>query len=202
MGTNTVQAGPDLRPVIWGDGSGVPTSGQSFVVAGLDGNGLLHIRAFDATGVRTDTFEQMEGGAAHLVTTNASGTVLSDIAEASMYGTQATALANFKQQLSSLTPPTVLTLAQSQQFFLELTSILGSAPQAGGGTYTITGGLGSNQYNLAAAGTYTITGGAARTPCTSRPPRPGTRSFCPRAARLSRPAAPSAASPSRRVRRA
>ena len=43
--------------VSWGDGSKVPTSGKNLVITGLDNNGLLHIRTFDAAGVRTDTFE-------------------------------------------------------------------------------------------------------------------------------------------------
>src|SRR5262249_13220879 len=37
----------DLRLMPWGDGSDVPTSGQSLVILGTDGAGLLHIRSFD-----------------------------------------------------------------------------------------------------------------------------------------------------------
>ena len=48
----------DLRFVSWGDGSGVPTSGNELVIVGIDNNGLLHIRIFDAGGKRiTDTDE-------------------------------------------------------------------------------------------------------------------------------------------------
>ena len=60
----------------WGDGSGVPTTGQHLVIVGLDTNGLLHIRTFDAAGVRSDTFETTGAGALHLVSADASGKVL------------------------------------------------------------------------------------------------------------------------------
>jgi len=38
----------DLRLMSWGDGSGVPTSGNNLVIVGIDNSGLLHIRIFDA----------------------------------------------------------------------------------------------------------------------------------------------------------
>ena len=50
--------GYDLRLMSWGDGSGVPTSGNNLVIVGIDNDGLLHIRIFDAGGNRvTDTDE-------------------------------------------------------------------------------------------------------------------------------------------------
>ena len=70
----------------WGAGPGVQTSGKGPVIAGIDGDGLLHIRAFDAAGVRTDTFETKDrSGALHLVTADASGAVLSDKLESVLF---------------------------------------------------------------------------------------------------------------------
>lgn len=50
--------GTDLELVSWGDGSMVPASGHDLVVTGIDSNGLLRIRIFDAGGNRvTDADE-------------------------------------------------------------------------------------------------------------------------------------------------
>ena len=52
------QRGYDLRLMSWGDGSGVPASGQRLlVILGIDNNGRLHIRRFDADGKLVDTDE-------------------------------------------------------------------------------------------------------------------------------------------------
>jgi predicted phage baseplate assembly protein len=94
--------GFDLRLMSWGDGSGVPTSGNNLVIVGIDNNGLLHIRIFDAGGSRvTDTDETM------------------------LPGTQAGAISTLKQQLPSLLPPHVLTDAEKAQLISEVTSIVG-----------------------------------------------------------------------------
>ena len=49
---NFLQDRFDLRVMSWGDGSGVPTSGNKLVILGIDNNDLLHIRIFDAGGKR------------------------------------------------------------------------------------------------------------------------------------------------------
>ena len=85
----------------WGDGSGVPTSGKNLVIVGIDNNGLLHIRIFDAAGNRiTDTDE-------------------------TQLPAQAAAIATLKQQLPGLLPPHVLTDAEKAQVIAEATSIVG-----------------------------------------------------------------------------
>ena len=92
----------DLRLMSWGDGSGVPTSGNSLVLVGTDAAGLLRIRIFDAGGNRiTDTDER------HLP------------------GTQAGAISALKQQLPGFLPPYVLTGTEKAQVIQEVTSILG-----------------------------------------------------------------------------
>jgi hypothetical protein len=48
----------DLRLMSWGDGTGVPTSGNNLVIVGTDNHNLLHIRIFDEDGNRVmDTDE-------------------------------------------------------------------------------------------------------------------------------------------------
>jgi hypothetical protein len=105
----------------WGDGSSVPTSGQCLVIAGTDTTGLLHIRTFDPHGVRTDTYEAMEGGALHLLTADASGHVLADAPESSLPEAQAAAIAALKQQVPGLLPPHALSDAEMEQVLAEAT---------------------------------------------------------------------------------
>src|SRR5262249_53378041 len=92
----------DLRLMSWGDGSGVPTSGQSLVIVGTDNNGLLHIRIFDL-----------------------SGKLVTDTDETQLPSAQASAISNLKQQLPGLLPPLVLTGADKAQVITEATSIVG-----------------------------------------------------------------------------
>ena len=48
----------DLRLMPWGDGNGVPTSGNALVIVGNDGDDRVHVRIFDQDGHRvTDTDE-------------------------------------------------------------------------------------------------------------------------------------------------
>jgi hypothetical protein len=115
----------DLQLRSWGDGSQVPTSGQDFVIAGTDNNGLLHIRSFDPAGVRADTYEAIEGGEPHLVTADASGNILSDVAESSLSKAQSQAIAALKQQLPVLLLRHVLTQAKGAQVLSRATSITG-----------------------------------------------------------------------------
>ncbi len=75
---------PDLRLMSWGDGSEVPNSGIDFVIVGIDNNGLLHIRIFDA-----------------------GGKCIIDTDETKLPGTQAGAISTLKQQLPGLLPPTL-----------------------------------------------------------------------------------------------
>ena len=80
----------------------MPTSGSNLIVVGIDSNGLLHIRIFDADG--------------NLVT---------DTDETKLPGTQAGAIATLKQQLPGLLPPHVLTDAEKAQVIAEARSIVG-----------------------------------------------------------------------------
>ena len=116
----------------WGtEGTGWPTSGDNLVIAGLDNNGLLHFRAFNAFGVSTDTFETtVSGGAIDLETTDSSGYVLSDAPESSLAATQVSAIAALKQQLPGWYSPYVPTSAQVAQVLSEVKSILGQTLQA------------------------------------------------------------------------
>ena len=102
-------AGSDLRLMSWGDGSGVPTSGNNLVIVGIDNNGLLHVRIFDAGGDR-----------------------VTDTDETKLPGTQAGAISTLKQQLPGLLPPHVLTSAEKAQVISEATSIVGQTQLAEG----------------------------------------------------------------------
>ena len=86
----------------WGDGSGVPTSGNNLVIVGTDNDGLLHIRIFDAEGNR-----------------------ITDTDETKLPSTQAGAISTLKQQLPGLLPPHVLTAAETAEVITEATSIVG-----------------------------------------------------------------------------
>jgi WD40 repeat protein len=123
-------AGYDLRLMSWGDGTSVPTSGQDLVIAGTDGDGLLHIRTFDAAGVRTDTFEGFVGRALRLVSADASGRVLSDTPESSLPAARAQAIVDLKQRLPGWLPPHVLSDAERGQVFGDATSITGQTQLA------------------------------------------------------------------------
>ena len=117
---------PDLQLVTWGAGPGVLTSGKSLVIAGIDGDGLLHIRAFDAAGVRTDIFERKDrGGSLHLVTADASGKVLSDKLESDLFKLRNDAIKYLKQNVPGLSPPHDLSSAEKGRVLSEVTSIVG-----------------------------------------------------------------------------
>src|SRR5262249_4949271 len=103
--------GFDLQLMLWGDGSGVPTSGKSLIILGLDNNHRLHIRIFDAAGNRA-----------------------TDTDETKLPGSQAGAIAALKLQLSVLLPPHVLTGAENARLIHEATSIVGQTPPGSGGT--------------------------------------------------------------------
>jgi len=96
--------GFDLRLMPWGDGSGVPTSGNNLVIVGIDNNGLLHVRIFDARGNRVKDTDQMK-----------------------LPGTQARAISTLKQQLPDILPPQVLSSAEKAKVISEATSIVGQA---------------------------------------------------------------------------
>ncbi len=63
--------------------AGVPASGNNFVIVGVDNNGRLHIRIFDAGGNR-----------------------VTDTDETKLPGTQAEAVSSLKQQLRDCCPHT------------------------------------------------------------------------------------------------
>jgi hypothetical protein len=86
----------------WGDGSGVPTSGNDLVIVGIDNSGPLHIRTFDAVGKR-----------------------VTDTDETKLPGSQARAIATLKQQVPGLLPPHELTVAEKAQVISDATSIVG-----------------------------------------------------------------------------
>ena len=107
----------------WGNGSGVPTSGSDHIIIGTDMNGMLHIRSFDAGGIRSDTFEVKDtSGALHLRSVDASGQVVSDVLESK---TQAGEISTLKQQLSGLLPPHVLSSDERSQVLVEVISVVG-----------------------------------------------------------------------------
>jgi hypothetical protein len=105
--------GLDVQVMSWGDGSGVPTSGNNLVIVGIDNNGLLHIRIFDA-----------------------GGNEVTDTDETKLPGTQASAISALKQQIPNLLPPHVLTRAEKVQLISETTSIVDLTPT---GTYDYPG---------------------------------------------------------------
>jgi hypothetical protein len=92
----------DLRLMSWGDGSGVPTSGRSLVLIGIDNKGLLHIRIFDPSGSR-----------------------VTETDETKVPSSQAGAVSTLKGQLPGLLPPHVLTEAEKAQLLSEATVIVG-----------------------------------------------------------------------------
>ena len=127
--TLTLRHGFDVRLMSWGNGSGVPTSGSDHIIVGTDANGLLHIRNFDAGGIRSDTFEVKDtSGALHLRSVDASGKVLSDVLESK---TQAGEISTLKQQLPGLLPPHVLSSDERSHVLVEVTSIVGRGREAG-----------------------------------------------------------------------
>jgi hypothetical protein len=95
------KTGFDLRLMLWGNGSAAPNSGENLVVLGIDNNGLLHIRIFDATGNRTKDTDETQLPA------------------------QAAAIATLKQLLPGLMPPHVLTDTEKKQVIALVTSIVG-----------------------------------------------------------------------------
>ena len=94
--------GFDLRLMSWGDGAGVPTTGNDLVIVGTDANNLLHIRVFDASGKR-----------------------VTDTDETRLPAAQAQAILNLRRQLPDLLPPRVLTDAEKAQILGAATSIVG-----------------------------------------------------------------------------
>ncbi len=94
--------GFDLRLMSWGNGTGVPTSGNNLIMVGTDNNNLLHVRIYDQDG--------------HRVT---------DTNETKLPPAQAQAILTLKQRLTGLLPPHALTDAEKEQGLREVTSIVG-----------------------------------------------------------------------------
>ena len=94
-----------LQLMPWGNGSGVPTSGNNLVIVGIDNNGLLHIRIFDA-----------------------GGNLATDTDETKLPSTEAGAISTLKQQIPGLLPPHVLSETEEVQLINEATSIVGENP--------------------------------------------------------------------------
>jgi WD40 repeat protein len=130
--------GPKLRLMSWGDGS--PVAGADLVVVGTDSDNLLHIRAFDSNGERTDTFETRDSsGALHLKSVQTRykfvqarqgmfTVLLSDALESSLPTTQSRAITTLKQQLPRLLPPHILSGAERGPVLSEVTLIIGHRP--------------------------------------------------------------------------
>ena len=125
--------GYDLQLMSWGDGSRVRTSGKRIVIVGTDAAGLLHIRIFDASGVRTDIYEAMEGGELHLVSADDSGKVRSDSPESGLSAAQSQAIATLKQQLPGWLPPHALSASQKRQVLAEAALVSGHAQMKNAG---------------------------------------------------------------------
>jgi RNA polymerase sigma factor (sigma-70 family) len=99
------RAGFDLQLMAWGDGSTVPTSGETLVIVGTDDQGLLHIRIFDRQGKRvTDTDETLLPG-------------------------QAAAIAILKQQLPTLILKHVLTDSETSRVIRAAATIVDQTHQ-------------------------------------------------------------------------
>ena len=94
--------GFDLRLMSWGDGSGVPTSGNNLVIVGIDNNRLLHIRIYDDAGNR-----------------------ITDTDETKLPVAKAAAIATLKQRLPGLLALPVLTDDENAQVIGEAISIVG-----------------------------------------------------------------------------
>ena len=90
----------DLRPLPWGDGSRVPSSGQNLVIIGIDDNKHLCIRIFDADGTR-----------------------VRDTDETKLSTTQGHLIATLKQQLPDLLPH-VLTRDKKAQVITNAISLV------------------------------------------------------------------------------
>src|SRR5262249_53414995 len=97
-----VRSGPELLLMSWGDGSGVPASGNDLIIVGADDNGLLHFRIFDA-----------------------GGKLVTDTDETRLLCSEARAISDIKQHLPGLAPPHMLTAAEKDRVIAELTSIFG-----------------------------------------------------------------------------
>ena len=90
----------------WGDGSGVPTSGNKLVIVGIDNRDLLHIRIFDADGKRVmDTDESKSSDA------------------------QVVAILTLKRQLQGLLAPHELTGGEKARVIRKVTSIVAQTSQ-------------------------------------------------------------------------
>ena len=116
----------DLRLMSWGDGSGVPTSGNNLVIVGTDDSGLLHIRIFGAGGKLSRVADEPNNnGRLHIRILDAGGKPVTDPDETNPPSTHARAISALKQQLPGWLPPHVLTRAEKDQVISEVTSILG-----------------------------------------------------------------------------
>ena len=96
-------SGFDLQLMPWGNGSGVPGAGQNLVIAGLDADGMIHIRKFDFAGVATDIYEVNIQNAPNLVMATTSGVVLTTTPESDLLRNQQDAISYLRLRLPDLT---------------------------------------------------------------------------------------------------
>jgi hypothetical protein len=101
----------DFRLMPCGDGSGVPTSGKKLAILGIDNNGRLHIRSFDADGKRMDTDETKFPQFSQRPLTPEEAR-------------QAASIAALKSRIPGLLPPHLLTRDETSQLQRDLTPIL------------------------------------------------------------------------------
>ena len=152
-----------VQLVSWGDGSGVPTSGQNLLVAGLDSNKLLHIRTFDSSGVMTNIYEQQLGAFHYLVSANASGSVLSTTEESRLTAAQQSAIKDLKNQFPNGLPPTAPTESEESDVLIDAKSITGQTFLLGSGVaeteYAIDEDTSFNSYT----GPFEVTGDGVHT---------------------------------------
>jgi hypothetical protein len=93
--------GFDVRAVCWGDGSGVPKSGNNVVFVGIDCRGLLRIRIFDAC-----------------------DNAITDTVETELPATRVGAIATLKQRLPGWVPPHCLTKDEKDKLIDVVTAIV------------------------------------------------------------------------------
>jgi hypothetical protein len=96
-----IERGFDLQLMSWGNGSGVPTSGNNLVIVGIDNKGLVHVRTFDAD-----------------------GNEITDTDETKLPATKTGAISTLRQRLPGLLPPHALTRVERSKLISEATSIV------------------------------------------------------------------------------
>ena len=98
----------DLKLLNWGDGSGVPTSGDTQIIAGIDNKGLLHVRIFDVAGPLALDEDETK---LPIILTGAAATL--------------------KHEIASLSPPHILTSAEKIKLITDVKAVFGQPQDRG-----------------------------------------------------------------------